>query len=108
MRKMTFRDFLMEVDVGDLQLAKQATDKQSADAENIRSRDQFKNEMAASPSQGDVIQTRNGMFIVSKMSPQGIHVQQAGGNKTATIPQGTKFKSVGKAPGGKPMFQIVK
>lgn len=109
MNKITFKEYLIEVDVGDLQLAKQAAEKQAIDAEQARGRDQFKKEMGgSSPSQGDVIQTTGGYFIVTKMSTQGIHVQQAGGNKTATIPHGTKFKSIGKAPSGKPAFQIIK
>lgn len=104
----SFREFLLEIDVGDLELAKQHADQEAADAEAGRSQGQFKQEMAATPSKGDVIQSAKGYYIVIKMSPQGIHVQQAGGNSTATIPHGTKFKSVGKAPSGKPAFQIVK
>jgi len=97
----------MEVDVGDLQLAQQARQQDAAAAAAAQARGGFKEKMAgASPSKGDVIQARTGMFIVTNLSPEGIFVQQAGGQKTATIPHGTKFKSVGKAPSGKPMFVI--
>jgi len=109
MSKLSFKQFLIEVDVGDLQLTKQAREQDMANAADAQARGGFKEKMtAASPSQGDVIQTKTGMFIVAKMSPDGILVQQAGGQKTAMLPHGTKFKPAGKAPSGKPMFVIAR
>lgn len=108
MSKLTFKEFLMEVDVGDLQLAKQAQQREIEQKEKIAGQQQFKKKMSSSsPSPGDVIQARNGKYFVVKNSLKGIHVKQVSGDKRGIIPHGTKFKQSGTTPGGKPIYVIV-
>ncbi len=108
MDKITFIQYLTELDVGNLQLARQKRDQDVAAAGDARARDQFSQQMSStSPSKGDVIQANGNRFMVTDMSPDGISVKQLGGDKTAMIQHGTKFKLAGKRPGGKPVFEII-
>lgn len=106
---MTFKEFLLEIDVGDSQLVKQHVEKQRDDTEYERPRDEFRQQMTdKAPSKGDAIKTNTGYFIITNMSTDGIHVKQAGGNKTTTIPHGTKFKRIKNTASGKPTFEIIR
>lgn len=107
MAKLTFKEFLIEVDVGDLQLAKQHQQKQTSQQE-WRS-NAFKDKMQqAAPEQGDIIQANGNNYMILKTSREGYHVKQAGGTQTAVIPHGTKFKAAGKGIGNKNTFLMVK
>jgi len=109
MSKMTFKQFLTEVDVGDLQLAQQAREKEQAAASQQQAQGAFKSQVTAdSPSQGDVIKAQAGNFIVTAMDMNGIHLKQLGGKRTAVLPHGTKFKATGQnTQGGKPIFTLI-
>ncbi len=103
MTKMTFMQFLTEVDVGDLQLAQQQRQKQTVDAERSAGKDVFKKEMTGTtPVKDDVIQTSKGFYRVIDLGTKGITVQQprSVGGKTQVIQHGTNFKNTGKKTGG--------
>lgn len=106
MNKLTFKQFLMEVDVGDLQLAQQKREQMAAQAQREQGKDVFKKEMAGmTPVRGDVIQARAGKFQVTNVDRNGIQVKQLGGAKTAVLPHGTKFRQSGESTAaGKPIF----
>jgi len=108
MKKPTFREFLKEVDYGDHAIQKSVElDKQRAtDDEDAKSG--FNKRMAqATPSKGDVIQSKTGYYIITGMDREGIHVKQAGGNKSGILQHGTKFKNIGTTSGGKPKFAVI-
>jgi len=109
MDKMTFKQYLIELDVGDLELARQKRDQQVAAAGDQRARDQFGQQMTSNnPSEGDIIQSNGKRYVVTDMLRDGIHVRQLGGERTPDVIQhGTKFKPVGKMPSGKPVFEII-
>jgi len=106
MSKLTFKEFLIEADL-------QIQQKHGMGGEEFAARGEAKGKFqqgmaASSPSQGDVIQTKGGYFLVVKMSVEGITLKQAGGDKVVTIPHGTKFKNIGTTEGGKPKFVVMK
>lgn len=105
MKKITFKEYLIEFDIGDRQLAQtHAMQQDQAASEN-----QFKHEMTQnSPAKGDLIKSKRGMYMVMGMSKQGIHVKQAGGNKTGILPHGTNFARAGKNDIGKTIFTVAK
>lgn len=109
MPKMTFKQFLTEVDVGDLQLARQHREKEAAQAEEQRAAGAFKEKMGTdSPNQGDIIQTQSGKFMVAGMNMKGIHLKELGGERTAILPHGSKFKATDKnTQAGRSIFNLV-
>ena len=108
MKKITFKEFLIEVDTGDLELAKQHQQKQAAQQEWKSNPFKDKMQQAASPEQGDIIQANGKNYMILKMSREGYHVKQAGGDHTAVIPHGAKFKAAGQGIGNKNTFLLVK
>jgi len=107
MTKQTFIEFLMEVDAGDIELARQGMQNRADNEADAGARDQFKNEMAQSPNKGDVIQANSGNYIVQDLSREGTVVKQLNTGKIVTLPHGTKFQMSAKSGGGKPIFQVV-
>jgi len=109
MPKLTFRDFLIEIDRGDFQLQHQHQEKVAGTVSDAKASGTFKQKISSeSPSKGDVIKAETGTFIVTDMSIDGIQIKQAGGTKTATLSHETKFKQAGTAPSGKPIYIIEK
>jgi len=106
MDKLTFKQFLTEIDVGDLQLAQQKRDQQAEIAHREQGKDIFKQKMAGtSPVRGDVIQSKSGKFQVTNVDRNGIQIKQLGGKETAVLPHGTKFRQSGQSTvAGKPIF----
>jgi len=105
---MTFKDFLMELDIGDLQLQQQANQQQQQAASDQEARSGFSKKMESdSPAKGDVIESKQGRFLVLGGSMEGIQVKELGGEKSGTIPHGTKFKNMGQAQSGKTVFSII-
>ncbi len=113
MKKITFKEFLMEFDVGDRQLQQQASQqeqqqKQQASDDQAGRGGAFAQNMGNdTPGKGDVIESKQGRFIVIGGSMEGIKVKQVGGNGGGTIPHGTKFKNMGQAESGKTMFSVL-
>ena len=109
--KTTFKEFLMEYDVGDTQLQRQHQQQQHAAVQDAEARGgAFQKQMSAAPQKGDVIETPTGRFLVLGGSMEGIQVKQLGqgGGKTISVPHGTKFQPMGQGASGKNVFQIVK
>ncbi len=106
MNKPTFKQFLMEIDVGDLQLAKQHSDAANMSSQEAEGKDQFQKQMNTSPSTNDFIQLKDGFYTVTEMSRKGIHLQQVKGDKSGILPHGTKFKITGKTKAGNPIFSV--
>lgn len=109
MEKITFRDFLLEVDIGDLQYAKQAELQRQDQAGNNASRNDFGNEMkGSSPSKNNVIVDKYGQkYRVTGNDMNGINVIQLGGTSTNVFKHGTKFKPLGKSKHGVTFFQEI-
>ncbi len=108
MKKITFKEYLLEFDIGDRQLQQQATDQQNQAAGDEKARGAFSSEMTnASPNKGDVIESNDGRFLVLGGSMEGIKIKELGGNRSGTIPHGTKFKSMGQGKSGKNVFSII-
>jgi len=109
MSKQTFKQFLAEVDVGDLQLARQARAKEQAGAAEQQARGAFKQKVTTdSPSQGDVIKAQAGNFMVASMDMKGIHIKQLGGQRTAVLQHGTNFKATGQnTQSGNPICELI-
>ncbi len=112
-KKITFKDFLMEFDIGDQQLQQQATQQanqqqQQAAADQQARGGAFADNMGGdTPSKGDVIESKQGRFVVVGGSMQGIVVKQLGGDGGGTIPHGTKFKNMGQGESGKTVFSVI-
>ncbi len=107
--KLTFKEFLMEVDAVDLELARDLNDRNVAAAQDKSSRNDFSNQMKnSSPSKGNIIVDKNGQnYRVLGSDMKGIHVVQSGGKSTNVFPHGTKYKLVGKNEVGVTFFKEI-
>jgi len=107
--KMTFKEYLLEFDIGDHQLQQQAMQNQQRMQQDNEAKNAFGDKMAASsPRKGDIILDNNIRLLVLSGSMDGIMVKELGGNKTGTFPHGTKFKNVGVNKSGKNQFQVIR
>lgn len=108
MKKITFKEYLLEFDYGDRQLQQQVTQQQQQAAADKSANNAFSQNMSnAAPSKGDIIESKNGRFVVLGGSMDGIKVKEIGGNRSGTVPHSTKFENKGKAESGKTVFAVV-
>jgi len=98
MTKMTFKEYLVEFDAGDLELARTAEKDAAEKAARTQGRDEFQQKMAGnSPKLNDLIKAKSGYYTVIKMDRNGIHVKNQSSGKASILPHGTKFNKSGRS-----------
>ncbi len=111
MKKITFREYLMEVDVGDLDWAKSMRPNRRAPQDNRIDPNNPQQQQQAekpTPKRSNVLIDKYGQ----KFSIQGIKngqyiTKQLGGSSTQNFSVDTNFEYVGKSQGGQPVFKEV-
>jgi hypothetical protein len=112
MSRITFKEFLAEVEWQDLQahrdLVKTAQTQQAAAAERRAGKDQFRKSAAATfPNKGDIIRTKAGDHVFAGSDKQNVYIQTKAGQKPQSFPHGAfGFKAIGEE-NGKTVYQVI-
>ena len=104
MSKITFKEFLTEVDVGQLGQAKARAAEQSwaqQAAQPAQQPNQFTQATQSTfPNQGDIIRTKTGDHIFNGADRQNVYIAPEQGGKPQAFPQGSlAFKAIGQEGG---------
>jgi hypothetical protein len=118
----TFIEYLVELDMGDLELidahkSKEQEKKEYSSAakgfekemQDKRDSDSGKNSKKGEPIKGDLISHKDKKFVVNRRDKLGFYIKELGKtNKEILMKHGYKFKEIDKTPLGKSIFQVSK
>jgi len=119
---LTFKDYLNEVDVSDLELVRQHQDERQNKLDYNKQANDFRGKMDADrvkqagtassdnePVKGDLVVAQGRKFIVNGRNNVGFSITELGGNKKSMmLKHGYNYKQLEQTPLGKRVFQVTK
>lgn len=90
-KKLTILEQLLQeyrTDTGSLALQRDVEQRKAAERERAQPVADFRKKVQSTmPQKGNLIKTKNGYFMVTGVSVQGLAVKQLGGDKQMTVPR---------------------
>jgi len=120
--ELTFKTYLEEVDVSDLQLVRQHQDERQKALDYNKDANEYKNQMQSDrvkqagtsssdeePVKGDIIVHNNKKYMINGRNNVGFSITELGGNKKSMmLKHGYKYVEIEKTPLGKRVFKLSK
>jgi len=108
MNKLSFKQFLTEVDWQDFQAHRGLVKTAQANQERQAGAEQFRKSAAQTfPNRGDIVRTSAGDHVFAGSDKQNVYIQTQAGGKLQSFPQGAfGFKAMGEE-NGRMVYQVV-